>query len=65
MIQVTVTHKTDENMPRGMMMTKVRIKIKLMATTKGENMTKGMTIREMMILMTVINELNERMQLKS
>jgi hypothetical protein len=29
------------------MMTKVSIKIKLMATTKGENMTKGMSIREM------------------
>jgi hypothetical protein len=65
MIQLTVTHKTDESMPRGMMMTKVSIKIKLMATTKEENMTKGMNIREMTTLMTVINELNGRMQLKS
>jgi hypothetical protein len=65
MIQETVTHKKDESMPRGMMMTKVSIKIKLMVTTKGENMTKGMSIREMMTLRTVINELNGRMQLRS
>jgi hypothetical protein len=65
MIQVTVTPRQGESMPRGMMMTKVSIKIKLMITTKGENMTKGMSIREMMTLMTAVNELNGRMQLKS
>jgi hypothetical protein len=51
MIQVTVTQETDESIPRGMMMAKVSIKIKLMATTKGENMTKGVSIRGMMTLM--------------